>query len=335
MRDSVAFQGMKDSVAVFEPYCFAEKVCGVKAIRPSCFTLLIILCTCFSSLRAEPNSFVSSHQKPQESAKVALENSPKIGSSFKLASKNEMKDYPTAQPSFFERRAEGWHWYEDREREDEEKPLKQKRPNASHSQTPTEKIEAQRKDLETKLHTAILEPSRENIITYILVQKALMDQSQRFSESWKRVVMTTPALDETLAHPVDQNARHVYYQTRNQEITKRIKALAQEYGLFFFFKGNCPYCHHFAPIVKHFAKKHGWSVLPISLDGGVIPEFPNAKRDNGMAARLQVSHVPALIAFHSGSGQMIPLAYGMVSESEIEERIDVLTRTFNSEGLRK
>jgi conjugal transfer pilus assembly protein TraF len=162
-----------------------------------------------------------------------------------------------------------------------------------------------------------------------------MDQSQQFSESWQRVVMTTPALDETLVHPVDQNARHVYYQTRNQEITKRIKALAQEYGLFFFFKGNCPYCHQFAPIVKHFAKKHGWSVLPISLDGGMISEFPNAKRDNGMAARLQVSHVPALIAFHSGSGQMIPLAYGMVSESEIEERIDVLTRTFNSEGLRK
>ncbi len=321
----MVFQGMKDSITVFEPYRFAEKVCGVKAVRPAYFIPFLILCICFSSLKAEP---VLSHKKSHESAKVASEDS----------SKNRVKDYPTAQPSklaFFERRAEGWHWYEDREREDEEKPLKQKRPNASHSQTPTEKIEAQRKVLEQKLHTAIVAPTRENVIAYIIAQKALMDQSQRFSESWQRVVMTTPALDETLVHPVDQNARHVYYQTRNQEITKRIKALAQEYGLFFFFKGNCPYCHHFAPIVKHFAKKHGWSVLPISLDGGVIPEFPNAKRDNGMAARLQVSHVPALIAFHSGSGQMIPLAYGMVSESEIEERIDVLTRTFNSEGVGK
>ena len=315
---------MKNSIAVFQPYRFAEKVCGVKAVISSCLTLLVILCICFSSLKAEPSSFVSSHQKSHESAKVASEDS----------SKNRVKAQPS-KLAFFERRAEGWHWYEDREREDEEKPLKQKRPNASHSQTPTEKIEAQRKVLEQKLHTAIVAPTRENVIAYIIAQKALMDQSQRFSESWQRVVMTTPALDETLVHPVDQNARHVYYQTRNQEITKRIKALAQEYGLFFFFKGNCPYCHHFAPIVKHFAKKHGWSVLPISLDGGMIPEFPNAKRDNGMAARLQVSHVPALIAFHSGSGQMIPLAYGMVSESEIEERIDVLTRTFNSEGVRK
>lgn len=153
-----------------------------------------------------------------------------------------------------------------------------------------------------------------------------MDQSERFSEAWKEVVLKTPSLDETLVHPVDQNARHIYYRERHQDIAKRIKVLAQEYGLFFFFKGACDYCHHFAPIVKDFAKKHGWSVLAVSLDGGTLPEFPGARKDNGMAVRLQVSHVPALIAFHPSSGQMIPLAYGLISESEIEERIELLTR---------
>ncbi|MBX9621605.1 MAG: type-F conjugative transfer system pilin assembly protein TraF [Alphaproteobacteria bacterium] len=232
--------------------------------------------------------------------------------------------------AFFTRHAEGWHWYEDPPSKIEERKENSESPSGRSSpfssSPPTKKIEAQRKELETKLHTAILEPSHENIITYILAQKALMDQSERFSEVWKQVVMKTPALDETLVHPVDQNARHIYYQERHHDITKRIKALAQEYGLFFFFKGTCDYCHHFAPIVKDFAKKHGWSVLAVSLDGGILPEFPGAKRDNGMAARLQVSHIPALIAFHPTSGQMIPLAYGMVSESEIEERIELLTR---------
>lgn len=239
-----------------------------------------------------------------------------------------------AQQAFFDRHAEGWHWYQSLsdDKVDEEK---KKTELISPQKTPTQQIESQRKALEKKLHAAIIEPSRENIVAYIIAQKALMDQSQRFSESWQRVVMTTPSLDETLVHPVDQNARHIYYQARNQEITKRIKALAQEYGLFFFFKGNCPYCHHFAPIVKHFAKKHGWSVFPISLDGGGISEFPNAKRDNGIATRLQVAHVPTLIAFCVQTGQMIPLAYGMVSESEIEERIDLLTRTSSSEGVKK
>ncbi|MBX9786236.1 MAG: type-F conjugative transfer system pilin assembly protein TraF [Alphaproteobacteria bacterium] len=239
--------------------------------------------------------------------------------------------------AFFERHAEGWHWYEKFSRDNK---IEERKENPSGKSSPfsspssTEKIEAQRKELETKLHTAILEPSHENIITYILAQKTLMDQSQRFSEAWKKVVMKTPALDETLIHPVDQNARHIYYQKRHQDITKRIKTLAQEYGLFFFFKGTCAYCHHFAPVVKDFAKKHGWSVLGVSLDGSTLTEFPEARRDNGMAARLQVSHVPALIAFHPISGQMIPLAYGLVSESEIEERIDVLTQSLSSRVTR-
>ena len=163
-------------------------------------------------------------------------------------------------------------------------------------------------------------------MAYIITQKALMDQSQRFSESWQRVIMTTPALDETLVHPVDQSARHVYYDEQAKAFSKHMKGLAQEYGLFFFFRKNCAYCHNFAPIVKRFAQKYGWSVLPISLDGGTLPEFPNARRDNGMAERLQITHVPALIALHSKTGKLLPLAYGMVSESEIERRIEMLTK---------
>lgn len=299
---------------------------SVAGVRFIVFAGLMISTAC---LKAATNSLPQSHKKHEDFLKVGSNNSLKIGSSFKLA--------------FFERHAEGWHWYEDPPSKIEERKKNSLKENSLKespsgrsppfsSSPPTEKIEAQRKELETKLHTAILEPNRDNIITYILAQKALMDQSERFSASWQRVVMTTPALDETLVHPVDQNARHVYYQGRHQDITKRIKALAQDYGLFFFFKGECAYCHHFAPVVKHFAKKYGWSVLGISLDGGTLAEFPGAKRDNGMAARLQVSHVPALIAFHASSGQMIPLAYGMVSESEIEERIDLLTRSLNSEN---
>ncbi len=304
----------------------AETLLSLKSLfailKCSVFLLFFFLSTdnWFLNTASAQDSLNSSHKKSQESSNVASNNSLKIGSSFKLA--------------FFERRAEGWHWYQslsdnkaDREKENPELILPQ--------QTPTQQIEKQRKNLEQKLHVAIVEPTRENLMAYIIAQKALMDQSQRFSESWQRVVMTTPALDESLIHPVDQNARHVYYGEKNKVLTKRIQALAQEYGLFFFFKKECPYCHHFAPVVKHFAEKHGWSVLAISLDGGVLPEFPHARRDNGIASRLQVAHVPALIAVHPRSGQTIPLAYGLVSESEIENRVELLTRVLDLKGIKK
>jgi conjugal transfer pilus assembly protein TraF len=222
------------------------------------------------------------------------------------------------QTSFFEKHAEGWHWYDD--------SVKHSIPSFQKEKTPTQQIESQREELEIKLHKAIVEPTRENLVSYILAQKALMDQSERFAEAWKQVVLTTPSLDETLQHPVDQNARHVYYDLKNNDIKSRIKGLSKEYGLFFFFKKDCPYCHRFAPIVKHFATSHGWSVLAISLDGGTLPEFPQAKRDNGIASRLQLNHVPALIALHPKTSKLIPLAYGMISESEIEERVGLLTK---------
>lgn len=229
----------------------------------------------------------------------------------------------TQPSSFFQKRSEGWHWYQDpRQRgkvEEETGP-------STKTLSPTKQIETQRKELEKKLHTAIVEPTQENLIAYITTQKALMDQSQKFSEMWKQVVMTTPSLDETLQHPVDQNARHVYYAQQHQDLEKQIKKLAEDYGLFFFFRKNCGYCHHFAPIVKRFSQKYGWTVLAVSLDGGTLPEFPNAKQNNGIAERLQISHVPALIALHPKTGQLIPLAYGLVSESEIESRVELLTR---------
>lgn len=208
---------------------------------------------------------------------------------------------------------------------------KQNPEKQEKSLTPTQQIESQRKDLETKLHAAIVTPNRETLTAYLLAQRALMNKSEKFSSEWKRVVMTMPSLDETLTHPVDQNARAVYYDKQSKALEAHIKALAQEYGLFFFFKGNCPYCHRFAPTVQRFSQKYGWSVLGISLDGGKVAEFPQARQDNGIASRLQIIHVPALIAIHPQKGDIIPLAYGMISESEIEARIELLATPFLKE----
>ena len=229
-----------------------------------------------------------------------------------------------ANSSFFDKHAEGWHWYE--EGSDQLSVVSnQKEEQKESSLTPTQQIEEQRKKLETKLHAAIITPTNESITTYLLAQKALMDQSQRFSEAWKHVVMTTPALDESLLHPIDQNARHVYYDLKAKTTKVRMTALSKEYGLFFFFRQNCPYCHGFAPFVKRFSKKYGWAVLAVSLDGGGTTSFPHAKRDNGIAARLNITRVPALMAVHPQTGKVIPLAYGMISETEIESRAEVLT----------
>ena len=224
---------------------------------------------------------------------------------------------------FLERKAEGWHWYEDRkhddrEHEDREQEKQKEQENSS------ERVSNLKADLENKLNLAIDIPTEENLIAYMELQNRLLEKSQNFSDMWQRVIYTNPHLDYTTQFPVSQSARHIYLDEERKQTKQIIKNLSQEYGLVFFFKGDCPYCHGFAPVVKRFAQTYGLEVLAVTLDGGTVPEFPNPQRDNGTAQNLGVGAVPALIAVHPATRKVIPLAYGMVSESEIEQRIITL-----------
>lgn len=235
---------------------------------------------------------------------------------------------PHLSASFFERHAEGWHWYQDPPTSEKTTDPQRQKPGLSLAKplTASEAIKSQRQALEESLNEAIIHPTSENIEKYIVLQRRLLDQSGKFANEWQRVVMRHPELDESLQNPVDQNALQVLAAEKNKATASRMEALSREYGLFFFFKGECPYCHGVAPIVKNFAQKYDWDVLAISLDGGKLKEFPQARNDNGIARNIGIAHVPALMAIHPQTGALLPLAYGMISESEIERRVMLLTQ---------
>lgn len=238
---------------------------------------------------------------------------------------------------FLEKKAEGWHWYEDlpqpQKKEDKKKPpqpesVKIKLPEPKPL-TPTEQLQAFKKEVESRLHLAILQPTRENVQAYQEIQKVMADRSEHFAQRWMEVVYTTPHLDYSLKHPTAQAARHVYLDEEAKKKTLMIKGLAKSHGLFFFFKASCPYCHQFAPIVKSFAQKYGWLVIPISLDGSSLPEFQDARADNGIANRLNVTSLPTLLAVNPKTQVVIPLSVGMTTHDQIEDRIRVLVQGGN------
>lgn len=232
---------------------------------------------------------------------------------------------PAQAFSFFDRHAEGWHWYEVIQRQEEIS-------EEDHDpQTPSEMIAQQKKELEDALHKAVISGSPQDVMSYINKQQALMNQSLRFAQAWQVAILTHPELDERVQHPTEQFSHDTYYKLKQDKRSQLISSLAQEYGLFFFFKGDCSYCHIFAPVVRGFAEVYGWKVLPISLDGGSLESFPNPQHDNGIVRELSVQHVPALIAVHPQSKRMIPLAYGVASFEEIERRVEILL-TFEGEN---
>lgn len=235
--------------------------------------------------------------------------------------------------NFIDRKAEGWHFYEPTlkvealkadnikkiQKEPESLKKEDKTPN-----DPLTRLNAFKKSVERLKAIAVLNPTYHNVKAYMEIQKVLMERSTRFAEKWMEVVFTAPSLDYTLHHPTSQAARHVYLDEQHREMKAEIGKLSRTHGLFFFYRGDCPYSRQFASIVKSFSAKHHWEVLPISLDGAILPEFPEARMDNGASRALGVSSVPTLLAVEPKSGKVIPLSRGMSTHDQIEDRIRVL-----------
>lgn len=229
--------------------------------------------------------------------------------------------------NFFSDHARGWHWYEKMPIPEEQKENeKKKKGEASQSQTPSQIISSYREELENRLAKAWINPTFENIGQYQEMQKDMMNRSQNFSEMWMTNVFLDPRLDHTLVSPVNQKAVHVYMDEKRKADQNAIRELSKTHGLFFFYASNCSYCHQFAPIVKMFSEVYGWEVLAISLDGGKIDLFPQAVPDNGLAESWNVMALPSLFAVNPETEEVIPVAQGMASMDEMENRIMMLIR---------
>jgi conjugal transfer pilus assembly protein TraF len=72
---------------------------------------------------------------------------------------------------------------------------------------------------------------------------------------------------------------------------------------------------------------YGIEVLPVSLDGGGLPEFPSPRVDARVAAELGVETVPSVFLVDPAGRNVIPVGSGVMSVDELAERIYVLTQT--------
>jgi conjugal transfer pilus assembly protein TraF len=230
-----------------------------------------------------------------------------------------------ASAGFYDGSKEGWYWFEQQQLEVKvHEPGDELKDILSSSQDASQKLAAIRTLAAKQLDQAIMLPTAANIKNYRITQDYVSAQASTFSKNWQLVNHFNPEFDASLKHPYNHSAIRVKREQDEKLKRKRIEDLAQHYGLVFFFKAGCPYCHKYASFVKDFAERFGFAVQAVSLDGGTLPEFPNPIIDQGLAARLQVKAVPALIAANPGAEQFFPLAYGFVAEEEILERMQML-----------
>lgn len=229
-------------------------------------------------------------------------------------------DYPSA----WRCDATKFNWYcELEDPEDKPAPPRQK----TKAEAALDNLKVWRKEIEEKRALSIMEPTPENVKSYIVAQEKLLSNASLYSDVWRRVIWQNPDVNYELKRPYNNAAISTYTKERTQVTNKTMADLNKEWGIFFFFRSDCPYCHRMSSTMRFIQEHYGVTVLAISLDGGTLPDFPNAKMDNGMAETPGVTQVPAYVLGNVKQKKMVPIGTGMVSADDMVDRIYVLTKT--------
>lgn len=221
----------------------------------------------------------------------------------------------SAEASWIDRKAEGWAWYEDKEEE------KAKVDHSKAFKTAQEQIAEAKKLLEEKLAEAMINPTEQNVMDYMIEQNKWLHQSTLFARVWGKVLLQNPELDPTVTSPVTQYGIQIQKELDNERNRMLIGNLAKKNGLFFFYEGNSKTSQGFAKVVRLFSSKYDWNVVAISVDGTILEEFQNSKLDNGISKQMKVSNFPALFIVNPREKSAIPVAYGLTSLDQIEQKI--------------
>ena len=222
----------------------------------------------------------------------------------------------------------GWHFYCDpaaRGRTEAESPPPAGLPRAAPSAI--EEIARMRQELEESRATAILEPTPENVAAYLYLQQESLQRASVFSDAFRRVVWSTPELDYTLTRPAGALAKQLWSDERLMAQQDALANLGDRYGLIYLGDSGCVSCRVFGPLLRAFALRHGLDVLAVSMTGEALEGWPEAVPDNGRAAQLGLegAPVPAVVLFDTVTGEVLPVAFGVVAEDQLAERIFALT----------
>jgi conjugal transfer pilus assembly protein TraF len=235
-----------------------------------------------------------------------------------------------ALSGFYLRSEEGWFWYE-REPDPQDvpeaspplpPPVSAPTPSETPSGPPPLSSAWLRERLGAYRDQAIDDPTPDNVALYLYLQRVAMDKASRFAAATQRAVQFDPFLDEITQRPTANFAANLVNEQTAKQRVMLLQKIAGDAGVLFFFRSDCPYCEAQAPLLATLRERHGFAVLPVSIDGGPLPggHFPTFQRDAGQAQALGVVSTPALFLARPPDGVTL-IAQGLLSLSQLEDRL--------------
>lgn len=206
------------------------------------------------------------------------------------------------------------------------KPMAAPKPKRFEEFTTAKEVQAEHDRLRDQ---AILRPSEQNVLDYHRFKTAMISQSEKFAAVSQRVIWNNP--------DIDYNAERASAGFANSNVVDKtidfesdlVKQYAANYGVLFFFRSDCGYCHEQVPVLGELQRKFGMEVLGVSLDGKPIPNVRKWMPDNGVSMRVSggkgVKSTPSLYLVSKDQSDVVFLGSGVIAMDEIGYRLRLQT----------
>ena len=219
---------------------------------------------------------------------------------------------------------EGFHWYND---PSEVMATNQTRLPTNAFVTTMAQMTALRHLVRAALDQVILYPSVDHATRYLALNNLLTQNASNFALTLQAARLLHPEMDYSLKHPTQNAARQQLFALQRQRMQQDLTQLAKTEGMWFFYRGANPLDQLMAKTVMSVARQYHFSTVGVSIDGRMLPIFPVNRQDHGQAKQFQVKAIPALLLVNPHTHQVQPVAYGVLSESQLLQRLAAIANS--------
>jgi conjugal transfer pilus assembly protein TraF len=234
-----------------------------------------------------------------------------------------------------DQKVSGWSFYCRSEPEDPEAPEEPEAPKETAAEPPkeafpaTEQIMAFRKRVDEVKYRAVLDPTEQNVLAYMEMNKMIAEKAGAFTDQWQRILYKTPHLDANTSYPLASAGVGVYQDQMRKAREATIRNVANEQGLIFVFEDPavCGICRVQGEVLKAMESLYGISVLGVSRDGGSLETFPNAPVDSGRLKQLGLDSYPSptLALVNPKTNSVDVIGSGLLTADQVLERVFVIS----------
>jgi conjugal transfer pilus assembly protein TraF len=172
-------------------------------------------------------------------------------------------------------------------------------------------------DRHEKAHRQALDnPTAENILTELRLEKEMLSKSQTYGERRVAIAMLDSQFTNMKEH---SNILHkkVQEEVEAKDVAEKLSALSDEWGLILQVSADCPHCHAFAPIVLEFAQKHNFELLAANKGGHDFGNIEGVADNGEMLVFNPTRETPMLYLVKSDGKVVLPISRGINSEDQI------------------